>query len=281
MGGLKMKHIRFLFFFGIVIFCLVGFSKVPVSARQESVPIYINDVLCNVDAYLENNTTFVALRSFSQNMELCEVSWNTETNTAQIRSSQSLITASPENNYMTANGRCLFDLSAPAAKNGTLYVPLRLAAKAFGATAEWSYEYHCAKVYTKGIALQSAETYYDADELYWLSKIISAESRGEPLLGQIAVGNVVLNRKNSDTYPSDVYSVIFDNKYGTQFTPVANGTIFDEATPDSVTAAKICLEGFSVSDEILYFINKSRSSSTWMDEFCRFVVKIGKHSFYA
>ena len=40
-------------------------------------------------------------------------------------------------------------------------------------------------------------------------------------------------------------------------------------------------EGFSVSDEILYFINKSRSSSTWMDEFCRFVVKIGKHSFYA
>ena len=276
-----MKYFKYIFMFGIGILFSFWAARISVSAEAVSVPIRINDVLCSVDAYLENGTTFVALRSFAQNMEICDVWWDAETKSARILSAESDITVSPAENYMLANGRCLFDLPSPAIKNGSVYVPLRLIAKAFGAQASWSYEKNCAAVQTDGIGLESAEEYYNAGELYWLSRIISAESRGEPLLGQIAVGNVVLNRQRSGDYPPDVYSVIFDQSFGTQFTPVANGTVFDSPAEQSVLAAKICLEGFTVSDEILYFINKSRSNSTWMDDNCRFVIKIGSHSFYA
>ena len=74
-------------------------------------------------------------------------------------------------------------------------------------------------------AVVSGSAFYDADVVYWLSRIISAESRGEPLIGQIAVGNVVLNRVRSSAFPNTVWGVIFDRKWGVQFSPVSNGTI--------------------------------------------------------
>jgi N-acetylmuramoyl-L-alanine amidase len=52
-----------------------------------------------------------------------------------------------------------------------------------------------------GGAIESGDTWYDEEDLYWLSRIISAEARGESLEGQIAVGNVVLNRMKSDRWP--------------------------------------------------------------------------------
>ena len=84
---------------------------------------------------------------------------------------------------------------------------------------------------------------YSEEDLYWLARIISAESRGEPLEGQIAVGNVVLNRVDSDNYPDTIKEVIFDRNHGVQFEPVENGTVYDDPTPTSVLAAKLALEG--------------------------------------
>ncbi|MFR3921270.1 MAG: cell wall hydrolase [Dysosmobacter welbionis] len=43
---------------------------------------------------------------------------------------------------------------------------------------------------------------HNAMDLYWLSRIISAESRGENMTGQIAVGNVVLNRVAAKEFPT-------------------------------------------------------------------------------
>ena len=94
---------------------------------------------------------------------------------------------------------------------------------------------------------------YDQEDLYWLSRIISAESRGEPLVGQIAVGNVVLNRTESGQFPDTVKEVVFDSQYAVQFTPVANGTIYLEPAASSVLAAKLCLEGAEVAGDSLYF----------------------------
>lgn len=75
---------------------------------------------------------------------------------------------------------------------------------------------------------------YNADDLYWLARIISAESRGESLDGKIAVGNVVLNRVASSDFPDTIYGVIFDDRWGGQFEPVRNGTIYQTPTEDSV-----------------------------------------------
>ena len=66
---------------------------------------------------------------------------------------------------------------------------------------------------------------YSEDDLYWLSRIIEAESKGEPMEGKIAVGNVIINRRESPDFPDSIYEVIFEKTSGKyQFTPVKNNT---------------------------------------------------------
>jgi spore germination cell wall hydrolase CwlJ-like protein len=62
-----------------------------------------------------------------------------------------------------------------------------------------------------------------------LAQAVYFESRGEPLAGQLAVAEVVINRSKSGYYPSDYCSVITQRK---QFSFVRNGHIpqADEAS---------------------------------------------------
>ena len=137
-----------------------------------------------------------------------------------------------------------------------------------------SWDYHMKKAPTSG------EEYYDASEVYWLSRIIYAESGAEPFLGKIAVGNVVLNRVASAQFPDSIYGVIFDKKYGVQFSPVANGSIYKTPNSDSVIAAKICLEGYSVNNKVLYFMNPKLATNNWISQNRKYAFKIGTHYFY-
>ena len=105
---------------------------------------------------------------------------------------------------------------------------------------------------------------HSEDDLYWLSRIINAESRGESLRGQVAVGNVILNRVASSRFPNTIRDVIFDSKDGVQFTPVSNGTIYREPTAQSVLAARLALNGTDIAGDSLYFFNPSYSSGSWV-----------------
>ena len=132
----------------------------------------------------------------------------------------------------------------------------------------------------RGDQAQPASASYPAEDLYWLSRIISAESRGEPLLGQIAVGNVILNRVESSQYPDTVEGVVFDTKYGVQFQPVSNGTIYDAPASSSLVAAKLCLEGTDVVGESLYFFSPALSAGRWIVSNATYYTTIGGHQFY-
>ena len=128
--------------------------------------------------------------------------------------------------------------------------------------------------------LEHGDTFYDSDIVYWLSRIISAESRGEPFRGQIAVGNVVMNRTEDGSFPDTVYGVIFDRKYGTQFSPVATGSIYNDPTDSSVRAAKVVLEGVEVVDNALYFCADRVNKGSWMAKNREYIETIGNHVFY-
>ncbi|MBQ2468213.1 MAG: cell wall hydrolase, partial [Clostridia bacterium] len=114
-----------------------------------------------------------------------------------------------------------------------------------------------------------------------LSRIISAEAEGEPLEGKLAVGTVILNRVASPDYPDTIYGVIFDRQNGVQFTPAGSGTVYCDPGPDSVRAAKMCLEGYRTSGDILFFMNESIAESFWIKNNRAFAFSIGKHDFYA
>ena len=121
---------------------------------------------------------------------------------------------------------------------------------------------------------------YTSDELYWLSRIISAESRGEPLEGKIAVGNVVLNRVKSSEFPDTIKEVIFDDRWGGQFEPVRNGTIYQTPTDESILAAKLCLNGANVIGDSLYFLAPALAQNFWIVENREYIATIGCHDFY-
>ena len=133
---------------------------------------------------------------------------------------------------------------------------------------------------TQAKKMVKADRAYNYEDLYWLSRIISAEAKGESFTGQIGVGTVVLNRVRSKQFPNSVKGVVFDKKYGTQFTPVSNGTIYHTPTQSAVVAAKMCLDGYTLSDSVLYFLNPAISTSSWIQNHRKYAFRIGNHEFY-
>lgn len=233
--------------------------------------------LSEKDAFLQNGTTYVALRAFSEAMGAEEVRW--ESGAATVTANGWTLTAVPGEQYLTVNGRCFFVPGGVRLKDDRVWVPVRAAAAAFGAQVNWT-PGTVTVLPGSGSAVPGAE-FYDGEDLYWLSRIISAESRGESLSGQIAVGNVVLNRVESSDFPDSVKEVVFDRRDGvTQFEPVSNGSIYDEPTERSVIAAKLALEGANTGGEALYFFAPALSAGSWIVKNRTYSHTIGCHRFY-
>ena len=182
--------------------------------------------------------------------------------------------------YVTyANGRTLFSTTPNVImSDGRLYIPASIFAKAVGMNVSASE----ASISISGSykPLLSADRFYREDEVLWLARIIHAESNGEPLLGQIAVGGVVMNRVKSAYYPNTIYGVIFDRKYGVQFSPILNGTIYNTPSYSARLAAKICLEGYDVTEGAFFFLEPRLATSSWIPRTREYAFTIGNHDFY-
>ena len=250
-------------------------------ASAPSIPITLENGK-TVDGILLDSVTYIPLRRFCDAMGKAEITWNSKTNTANATDSARglQITATQGAKYIIANGRYFYAPSGIRNVGGTLYIPIRPLAKAYCLDVTWNDATRSVSLRSNGKKLISGDSFYDSDEVYWLSRIISAESAGEPFDGQIAVGNVVLNRVESSLYPNTIYGVIFDKRYGTQFSPVSFGTIYRTPSAESVVAAKICLEGYTLSEDILFFMNPRLSTSNWISKNRPFAFTIGNHDFY-
>lgn len=165
---------------------------------------------------------------------------------------------------------------------GAICVPVGALASAAGLTAVIAAASGGTEVRLDGeVCFPSAGEVYAEEDLYWLSRIISAEARGESFLGQLAVGSVVMNRARSRKFPDTVTGVIFDKQYGVQFSPAYSGSINREPTASCVRAAKLTLEGFSVSGSILFFFNSSIAPGQWITANRSYTFTIGGHDFYS
>lgn len=228
-------------------------------------------------AVLVGDTTYVSLRSVAAMLSSdAHVSWSD--GVARVQTRNLNLTARPGDCYIQANGRCFYAPEGVKLENGVTMVPLRALALAMGGAVDWESASRTA-VLTPGSGVPAAATYSEED-LYWLSRIISAESKGEPFKGKLAVGTVVLNRVASSDFPNTVKGVIFDSRWGGQFEPVSNGTVYDEPTADSVAAAKLCLEGVRQAGNSLYFLAPNLTNNHWIMENRDYVTTIGNHWFY-
>lgn len=222
------------------------------------------------------NTTYVSLRAVAGVLAPnARVAW--EDGAAWVRDENLTLRARPGEQWLTVNGRALYIPWGVRLEGGTTLVPVRTLAQALGGQVDWSPR--SGVTLTPGGGRPGAAPYTEED-LYWMARIISAESRGEPLLGKLAVGTVVLNRVASEEFPDTIHDVIFDRKWGVQFTPVANGTVYDEPTPESLLAAKLVLDGARAAGDSLYFLAPELTNNHWIMENQTYVTTIGCHWFY-
>lgn len=250
---------------------------------REQVPVYIDGSrMTKGTAYLIDGITYIPLRAFCDSVyEDMDISWNAALRTAYAEGNGISIKAEQGSYYISANERCFFTVGRILNIEGRIYVPIRPMAKAFCLDLLWNAQSRSVHLTRTGKRLAAAGEVYGSDDLYWLSRIINAEAGSEPFLGKIAVGNVVLNRVESSLYPNSVKSVVFDRKNGIQFSPTIYGTIYNSPNRDSIVAAMICLEGYSLSEDVLFFLNPRLATSNWITRNCRYEFTIGNHSFYS
>lgn len=112
-------------------------------------------------------------------------------------------------------------------------------------------------------------------EFVLLAKLINAEARGESLLGQVAVGAVVLNRLKHQKFPKTITAVIYEKG---QFSPVLDGSINRPPGEKALLAAELALNGMDPTNGCLFFYNPVSAESKWIYNLPA-AKKIGSHVF--
>lgn len=123
-------------------------------------------------------------------------------------------------------------------------------------------------------ASSSAASSYESD-IELLARLIHGEARGEPYVGMVAVGAVVLNRVKSSRFPNTLAGVIYQ---AGAFDAVSDGQINLTPNEQSRRAARDALNGWDPTGGCLYYYNPATATSSWI--WSREVrLTIGDHSF--
>lgn len=254
-------------------------APVPAYADVPTVAVAVDGEVVEAGglSYVDGGEYIVPLRAVCNALG-AKVEWDEEGNRALVTAPGLDILVPFDREYMEANGRCWYIPGGVDIVYDTCMVPLSFILWAFGADAEVSGP--VVSVSAAGEPLLDGESFYDVEELYWMSRIIYAEAGNQPFAGQIAVGNVVMNRTECDEFPDTVKTVIFDNRYGVQFTPAYSGSIYNSPSSDSVAAAKLALEGVETVDGALYFASRRAAQHCWASRHCEVVAEIAGHVFF-
>lgn len=116
---------------------------------------------------------------------------------------------------------------------------------------------------------------YSTNDVNLLARVISAESRGEPYEGQVAVGAVILNRIEHPSFPNTLAGVIYQPG---AFSCIDDGGINAAVADSAYKAARDAINGWDPSGGALYYYNPDKATSSWI--WSRpVIVVIGAHRF--
>lgn len=298
----------------IVIFILL----LPTSLATENITILVNNskIYSDVAPFITNGTTYVPLRFISEALDTDNIVWNQNNQSVTIKKKNNTLTFFINKNYAFINNTRKTINGTPIIKDNRTFVPLRIISENLDATVSWNEDTKTISITTQNNSTTTNKpsnsvssnnnnnisnnsnsissnkpssnssntspsiSKHDEDAVYWLSRIIEAEAGGEPYSGKVAVGEVILNRVESNDFPNTIWKVIFDDNFGIQFEPVANGTIYNTPSTDSIKAAKEALNGSNYAKNSLYFLNPTIASSNWITKNREYCMTIANHDFY-
>lgn len=126
-----------------------------------------------------------------------------------------------------------------------------------------------------GISSKGGSGGYSSSDYNLLARLISAEARGEPYSGQVAVGAVVLNRVEHPSFPDTISGVIYQNG---AFSCLNDGQFYKPIAESAYSAARDALNGADPSGGAIYYFNPATATNSWIWSRPH-IVTIGKHRF--
>lgn len=120
--------------------------------------------------------------------------------------------------------------------------------------------------------------YLTEEDVYLMSQIVFAESKGEPYEGKVAVASVILNRVLDPAFPNTVKDVVFQTN---AFSCVVDGEINVSPNQECFNAVSEAIKGNDPTNEALFFYNPAIATCTWMHEIEKTDSRaIGQHLFF-
>ena len=116
---------------------------------------------------------------------------------------------------------------------------------------------------------------FTSSDVYLLARTIYAEGRGEPYVGQVAIGAVVLNRVRDNAFPNTISGVVYQKH---AFTAVTDGQINLTPNETAMKAARDAINGWDPTGGAIYYYNPAVATSAWIFD-RQTITVIGKHVF--
>jgi len=110
-------------------------------------------------------------------------------------------------------------------------------------------------------ASRGANPTWTAADLRLLARLVYAEARGEPYIGQVAVAAVALNRLKHPLFPKTLAGVIFQPG---ALSAVLDGQINLAPNAAALRAARQALAGWDPTGGALYYWNPGKATSRWV-----------------
>lgn len=128
------------------------------------------------------------------------------------------------------------------------------------------------------------QMYTDSPEAYCLAQAIYFEAKGEPIIGQLAVGHVVLNRSKDSRFPTSICGVVQQTRHGCQFSWYCDGKT--DVLPNNLQANKAKLiasflllyKSPDITNGALFF-HANYVQPRWAKR-SELTIEIGNHLFY-
>lgn len=108
-----------------------------------------------------------------------------------------------------------------------------------------------------------------------LARAVSAEARGEPYVGQVAVAAVILNRIPDPAFPNTVADVVYQPL---AFSSVDDGQINMQPTSGAIKAAQEAASGVDPTGGALFFFNPAKTKNKFIWSRPQ-IMQIGNHIF--
>lgn len=255
-----------------------AFSEQEETASQEIVnqfDVYVNgQVVRDAHSVLDGGTTYVSVPAVT--FALCPdaaASWAGGYADVVLTGEGFTLSYNAAHPYIVCNGRYLY-LSAGTRlhpQDGEFLIPVRVLAKALGAEVGWD---AAGVQLTSGTPLESGDTFYRAQDVDLLARVIQHEGGNQPLAGKIGIANVILNRVASGSRGGFADSVSGVLAQKNQFPGATNATPKSEA----ILAAKLALDGANTVGGARWFNGVGKAC--WASKNKALIAVIGGHAFY-